>query len=167
MVLTLLRHAPLPIAYHGRTIGHSDIPIDSELFTPITLPQTYDRIYSSDLSRCTQTLEQLGFECFQTDERLREVRFKEQFEGKSFDEIERTEAYHPDFLESQERWHNFVCDECVEEFRGRIASFLEDLPREQNILICTHGGTIAEMLSLLNAPPKRLNYLEYTIVTVK
>lgn len=167
MPLTLLRHAPLAKEYHGRYIGHSDIPIDLALFTPITLPQTYDVIYSSDLSRCTQSLEQLGYGDFQTDERLREVRFKTPFEGKNFEEIERMEDYHPAFLESQEQWHSFVCDESVEEFRGRIASFLNDIPLEQNILICAHGGTIAEILSLLNAPSKRLNYLEYTIVTVK
>lgn len=167
MSLTLLRHAPLPIEYHGRHIGHTDISIDLTLFTPITLPLTYDLIYSSDLSRCTQSLEYLGYSDFQTDERLREVRFKTLFEGKSFDEIERMEIYNPFFLESQERWHDFICDESVEEFRGRIASFLDELPPEQNILICSHGGTIAEILSLLNAPPRRLGYLEYTIVTVK
>jgi len=167
MALTLLRHAPPPLAYHGRYIGHSDIPIDLTLFAPITLPLTYDTIYSSDLSRCTQTLEHLGYTDVITDSRLREVRFKEQFEGKSFDEIERMEDYHPAFLESQERWHDFICDESVEEFRGRIVSFLDDLPLEQNILICAHGGTIAEILSLLNIPSRRPGYLEYTIVTVK
>lgn len=167
MSLTLLRHAPLAKEYHGRHIGHTDTPIDPVLFTPITLPLAYDLIYSSDLSRCTQTLEQLGYQDFQTDKRLREVRFKTSFEGKRFDEIERMEIYEPSFLESQERWHDFICDESVEEFRGRIASFLDDIPLEQNILVCAHGGTIAEMLSLLNVPSKRLGYLEYTIVTVK
>lgn len=167
MPLTLLRHAPLAKEYHGRYIGHTNIPIDPALFTPITLPLTYDAIYSSDLSRCTQSLEHLGYSDFQTDERLREVRFKTPFEGKRFDEIEQMKGYEPRFLESQERWHDFICDESIEEFRGRIASFLDDLPREQNILICAHGGTIAEILSLLNAPSKRLGYLEYTIVTVK
>lgn len=167
MPLTLLRHAPLAKEYHGCYIGHTDIPIDLALFTPIALPLAYDLIYSSDLSRCTQTLERLGYREFQTDERLREVRFKAPFEGKSFDEIERMEEYDSSFLESQEQWHSFVCDESVEEFRGRIASFLDDIPLEQNILVCAHGGTIAEMLSLLNVPSKRLDYLEYTIVTVK
>ncbi|MFY9142919.1 histidine phosphatase family protein [Sulfuricurvum sp.] len=167
MVLTLLRHAPPPLAFHGRYIGHSDIPIDSELFHPLTLPSAYDVIYSSDLIRCTQTLEQLGYRDYQTDERLREVRFKEAYEGKSFDEIERMDVYNPRFLESEELWHSFICDEKAENFRSRIASFLEELPREQNILICTHAGTIREILFLLENRPKRLNYLEYTIVTVK
>jgi broad specificity phosphatase PhoE len=167
MVLTLLRHAPLPIAYQGRYIGHSDIPIDPTLFQPLTLPYVYDLIFCSDLRRCTQTLEQLGYRDYQTDERLREVRFKASYEGKSFDEIERMDLYNPRFLESEDQWHNFICDEKAENFHSRIASFLEELPREQNILICAHAGTIREILFLLENRNERLNYLEYTIVTVK
>ena len=167
MALTLLRHAPLSVTYQGRYIGHSDIGIDLELFCPITLPCPYDAIYSSDLCRCTQTLERLGYTDFITDERLREVRFKEVFELKSFAEIERMEGYDSRFLESEERWHDFVCDESREVFRGRIASFLDDLPSQQNILICSHGGTISEILTLLKHESKRVDYLEYTIVTVK
>ena len=167
MSLTLLRHAPIPKAYHGKYNGHSDIPIDLTLFSPITLPQTYDLVYSSDLCRCTQSLEALGYSDFTTDKRLREVRFKEEFEGKTFEEIEKMESYNPRFLESQTLWHNFVCDETLEQFRGRITSFLDDLPPKQNILICSHSGTIQEILSLLQRVPERLGYLEYTIVTVK
>jgi alpha-ribazole phosphatase len=166
MALTLLRHAPLSVTYQGRYIGHSDIGIDLELFCPITLPYLYDVIYSSDLRRCTQTLEHLGYTEVITDERLREVRFKEVFEGKNFEAIEQ-EGYDSRFLESEEAWHDFVCDESREAFRGRVASFLDDLPSQQNILICSHGGTIREILALLNGDPKRLDYLEYTIVTVK
>lgn len=167
MELTLLRHASPVVRYQGRYLGHTDIPIDLELFTPIGLPHTYDAIYSSDLFRCTQTLEAIGYVDFVTDVRLREVRFKEQFERKSFAEIEQMEEYDSRFLESQEAWHDFVCDEAHEEFRGRIIAFLEDLPCLQNILICSHAGTIYEILTLLNGEPKRLDYLEYTIVTVK
>lgn len=164
MSLTLLRHAAPPIKFHGRYIGHTDLFIDAELFTPIALPQTYDSIYSSDLIRCTQTLDALGYSNVITDSRLREVHFKERFEGKNFEEIERMKEYSPQFLESRESWHAFICEENIEDFRGRIESFLEELPRDQNILICSHGGTIYEMLFLLNSIPKRLDYLEYMIV---
>ncbi len=167
MSLTLLRHAPPPIAYHGRYIGHSDIPIDPALFTPIILPQTYDVIYSSDLSRCTQTLEYLGYRDFHTDERLREVCFKEHFEGKSFEEISRMECYDQSFLESESQWHEFVCAEPIETFRGRIREFLSGLSYEQNILICSHAGTIHEILRCIEETFIPLNYLEYTIVRVK
>lgn len=167
MELTLLRHAAPSITYQGRYLGHTDVPIDPELFTPILLPYTYDAIYSSDLLRCTQSLQACGYVDFMTDVRLREVRFKERFEMKSFAEIEKMEGYHPRFLESKEAWHDFVCDESREAFRGRIAAFLDDLPCLQNVLICSHGGAIAEILTLLNGESKRIDYLEYTIVTVK
>lgn len=167
MVLTLLRHAAPSAEYHGRTIGHTDIPIDPELFGSVALPYSYDAIYSSDLRRCTQSLEALGYSDFITDERLREVAFKEHFEGKSFEEIEKMEEYDPSFLESQECWHTFICEESIEHFRRRIETFLEELPLDKNILVCSHAGTIREILSLLKSEPKRLGYLEYTIVTVK
>lgn len=167
MVLTLLRHAPPSAECHGKYIGHTDLSIDSTLFQPIILPHSYDAVYSSDLSRCIQTLEHLGYHAFKRDSRLREVRFKEVFEGKNFEAIERMEGYDPRFLESEEAWHDFVCDESREAFRGRIASFLDDLPREGKVLICSHAGTIAAILALLNSEPKKLDYLEYTIVTVK
>jgi alpha-ribazole phosphatase/probable phosphoglycerate mutase len=167
MVLTLLRHASPSNAYHGRYIGHTDISIDSELFSPIILPYTYDLIYSSDLSRCTQTLEQLGYADVVVDGRLREVRFKTQFEGKNFGEIERMETYDASALESEEDWHAFVCEESSSDFRERISTFLRELPCDKNILVCSHAGTIREILSQLRHPLQRLDYLEYTIVTVK
>jgi alpha-ribazole phosphatase/probable phosphoglycerate mutase len=167
MVLTLLRHAAPSAEYHGRTIGHTDIPIDPELFGSAAFPCSYDVIYSSDLRRCTQSLEALGYPDFTTDERLREVAFKKHFEAKSFEEIEQMEEYDPSFLKSQESWHTFICEESIEHFRRRIETFLEELPLDKNILICSHAGTIREILSLLKSEPKRLGYLEYTIVTVK
>lgn len=167
MALTLLRHAPPPPAYQRRYLGHTDIAIDPACFEPIRLPRAYDTIYSSDLSRCTQTLEALGYVDFRTDDRLREVRFKDRFEGKSFGEIERMEEYDPSALESHERWHAFVCDESIDAFRGRIGAFLSELPADREILVCTHGGVIREILSQLLGSSGEVDYLEYTIVSLK
>lgn len=165
MALTLLRHAAPSVEYHGRYIGHTDICIDLQLFDSITLPYSYDAIYSSDLLRCTQTLEALGYPDFKTDERLREVAFKKHFEGKSFTQIEQIKEYHSSYLESQEMWHTFICEESHEHFRQRIEMFLEELPLHKNILVCSHGGTIREILSILKREPKTMDYLENTIVT--
>lgn len=164
MSLTLLRHAAPPIAFHGRLLGHTDIGIDLALLNAVTLPMPYDAIYSSDLRRCTQSLETLGYHDFTTDERLREVAFKKQFELKSFAEIEKMEEYDPIFLDSMESWHTFICEESIEHFRRRIEMFLEELPLYKNILVCSHGGTIREILSILKIEPKDLGYLEYMIV---
>lgn len=173
MALTLLRHAAPPAAYHGRYIGHADISIDPSLFDASKAARLgsmrYERIYSSDLMRCTETLRLLGITSFIADSRLREVRFKPSVEGKNFAEIEAMDEYDPRFLDSWESWHRYLCDEPIETFRSRINSFLEELPKEENILICTHAGTIREILSLLGKMEEHPTpgYLEYTIVRVK
>lgn len=173
MELTLLRHAPLPKHFQKRYIGHSNIAIDTTLFeknkiAPL-MGKKYDALYSSDLLRCTQTLEQCGFECFIPDTRLREVRFKSHIEGKNFGEIETMDDFDPIFLESQESWHAYICDESIDVFQSRIKCFLDELPREGNVLLCSHAGTIREILRVLDSlnPPKTVDYLDYTIVRVK
>lgn len=165
--LTLLRHAAPPAAYHGRYIGHTDIGIDPSLFDhskiESLISQRFDRIYSSDLLRCTATLRQMGLESFITDPRLREVRFKPMVEGKNFSQIESMEDFDPASLESQESWHRAVCDEPIEAFRGRVQSFLDELPSDKEILLCSHAGTIAMILSILEPerPYQPCNYLDH------
>ena len=170
MALILLRHAPPPREYHRCYLGHNDVAIDAALFdeTKIAplLDERFDRIYSSDLLRCTQTLDAIGLHDYTADPRLREVRFKPPYEGKTFAQIERMEGYDPAALSSEEAWHRFVCDESSEAFRRRIGSFLAELDPELNVLVCTHGGTIKTILSLLDQPElhRAPDYLDYVRV---
>ncbi len=172
MELTLLRHAPLPAMYHGRYIGHTDIMIDDTLFErdkiEHLLNQTFDRIYSSDLVRCTATLEIMGMKPFTTDSRLREVRFKPSIEGKSFFQIEAMDDFTLEALDSKENWHQLICEESSLMFQSRIENFLQDLPRESKVLICTHGGTIGMILALITPDYSDipLGYLEYITVSL-
>ncbi|MFA6188668.1 MAG: histidine phosphatase family protein [Sulfuricurvum sp.] len=170
MELTLLRHAPPPTAYHGRYIGHTDIEIDGALFErdkiEHLLNQDFDCIYSSDLVRCTATLEKMGMTPFIADSRLREVCFKPSFEGKNFAQIEAMDTFDPNALDSKESWHRFVCDEPIEVFQARIKHFLNELPKEGSVLICTHGGTIQMILSMLDPHASNLpvGYLDAILV---
>ena len=173
MELILLRHAPPRREFHGRYVGHTDIGIDPALFDPAKiaplLGMPFDRVYSSDLSRCTRTLEMMDISDYTADARLREVRFRAPFEGKSFAEIERLEGYDPSVLDSADAWHRFVCAESAEAFAERLRSFLDTLPPLGAILVCTHAGVIRELLSQLSpsTPPVTPGYLEYTRVRVK
>jgi len=173
MELTLLRHAPPHREYHGCYNGHTDIPIDTALFDPgkieSLLHHQFDRIYSSDLKRCTSTLTMMGITVFTTDIRLREVCFKPSIEGKNFAQIEAADDFNPHCLDSQESWHDYICEESRDTFSSRIESFLKELPRDKTILICAHAGTIQKILSLLASVTisKPLNYLEYTKVRIK
>lgn len=172
MELTLLRHASPHEKFHGCYNGHTDIPIDLARFghdkiQPL-LHHHFDRIYSSDLQRCTATLETMGITVFTTDSRLREVRFKPSIEGKTFAQIEASDDFDPRVLASREAWHYYVCDESLPIFRTRIESFLDELNSGENILICSHGGTIAMILSLLDPALEYepVGYLDYINITL-
>ncbi len=152
VLITLLRHAPLSLEYQKKYIGHSDIDIDLSLTDVSKLDiiknRKYDYIYSSDLKRCKQTLDLIDFN-YILDSRLREIRFKKEFEGKSFAEVERLDCYNMKYLSSMKSWHKYIADETLIEFEQRVKLFLKELPKDGDILICSHGGTIKMIHSIL------------------
>lgn len=172
MDVVLLRHAPPAIRFQKRYFGHTDLLIDPDLFDHTKIEPlkniNFSVVYSSDLSRCTQTLQTMGIERFITDSRLREVRFKSEIEGKTFEEITRLDSYDPGSLSSLEKWHAYVCEESLDMLHQRLLSFLESVTGEGPILICAHGGTITTLSSLLipDSDFKPLDYLEHRILTI-
>ena len=165
MALTLLRHAALPKENEHRYNGWTDLNIDPELFdaqkVALLTQQKFDFIYSSDLVRCQQTLEMMGIEDYITDERLREVRFNAEIEGLNFNEIEKLDSYKSNYIEQRELWHEYICDESQEAFEARIKDFLETLPVDKEILICSHGGTLQKMMAILGYAKNTIAYLEH------
>lgn len=168
VLITLLRHAPLELKYQKRFIGHVDVDIDLSLTDISKLDniknRKYDYIYSSDLKRCKQTLDLIDLS-YKEDERLREIRFKEEFECKSFSEVEKLDSYSIKYLSSMKSWHEFIAAESLTSFEERIKSFLEELPKNADILICSHGGTIKMIHSILENQDYhksilKVNYLE-------
>jgi len=165
MALTFLRHAPLSSKYQGRYNGWTNLPIAPSLFDrqriAILQKQKFDLVYSSDLLRCTQTLEMMGIKDYRQDKRLREVRFKIHIEGKNFDEVSRLSDYNASLLEERGRWHDFLCAESEYTFEQRIKQFITQLPHDKEILICTHAGTLQKILHLLGLPYNKMDYLEF------
>ncbi len=165
MALTLLRHAALPPHYAHRYNGWSDISIDPARFEPkkVEILQNikFDFVYSSDLVRCMQTLDRMGIEEYFADTRLREVRFRDEIEGLNFNEIEKLPSFKQAYLSDRQRWHHYICDEHPALFEARVRSFLQDLPREKEILICSHAGTLQKMLLLLGYAKEKIDYLEW------
>ena len=164
MALTLLRHGALPQKYHKRYIGWSDISIDPELFEhkkiALLKRQKFDIVYSSDLIRCKQTLEMMDIKEYSTDERLREVRFKDEIEGKNFEEIEKLPSFKSKYLEKRKKWHKYISYDHPKAYEARIKSFLEELPQDKEILICSHGGTLQKMMVFLGYAKSKIEYLE-------
>lgn len=162
-LITLLRHAALPFEYQKTYIGHSDISIDNSLVTMEKLKflenRKYDYIYSSDLKRCKETLDLVNLS-YETDDRLREVKFKEEIELKNFKQVEVLESYNSKYLENESSWHGYICEESLEEFKNRILSFVNSLPKNKDILICSHAGTIRMLNSILTNKNYEKSYLK-------
>jgi len=165
VALTLLRHAPLHPKHQGRYNGWTNLSIEPSLFdakaVEIIQRQQFDLVYSSDLLRCTQTLAYMGIEEYITDERLREVRFKAHIEGKNFEDICLLPSYDEKLLESRDSWHRYICAESQSTFERRIRSFLSELPKEKEILICSHAGTLQKILYFLGLAKAKIDYLEF------
>ena len=164
MSITLLRHAAVANELQGCYLGWSDVSIDEQLFdeskVAIFKEISFDVIISSDLLRCRQTVEKLG-KRFRTDRRLREVKFKPHIEGKRFAEVEKLESYDTKYLASESTWHTYICEEPKVTFRKRIEDFLTTLPKDKEVLICSHAGTIKEIMAILGKEIEILQYLEY------
>lgn len=165
MAITLLRHASLGKQHAHRYNGWTDIRIDPLLFdvkkVSILKNIHFDFIYSSDLKRCTQTLDFMNIEDYSTDSRLREVRFKDEIEGKTFQEVKKLPSYKSLYIEERDRWHRYICEEHPKVFEERIKSFLAELPQDKEILICSHSGTLQKMMVLLGYAKHKIEYLEW------
>ncbi len=165
MALTLLRHAALAPRHAHRYNGWTDISIDDDLFDEkeisILKRIDFDFVYSSDLSRCMQTLERMEIDDYFTDARLREVRFRDEIEGLNFNEIEKLPSYKKEYTDHRDRWHQYICQEHPALFEARIRSFLKDLPKDKELLICSHGGTLQKMMALLGYAKQNIDYLEW------
>ena len=142
MKLILLRHATVIEAYKKCYNGWVDP--DIQPFKK-NLDIHFDQVISSDLKRCTQTLNALNITDYSTDMRLREVRFKGHIEGKTFEQIGPPASA----LTTMKHWYEYLCDESQFDYRNRIESFLDDLNHD-NILLCTHRGTIGMIQSIVS-----------------
>lgn len=162
-LITLLRHAPLPLEYQKKYIGHSDIEIDNLLTDVCKLEvlkkREYDLVFCSDLKRCTQTLDLMQINYIK-DSRLREVQFKKEFEGKSFKEVEKLDIFDSSYLNSTRSWHDFVCLESFLEYKKRVETFIKELPFDKNILICSHAGTIRMINAIITNSDYENSYLK-------
>lgn len=156
---------------HGRTDwndkkliqGHIDIPLNSEgKLTAKKIAKElkrikFDRIYSSDLSRASQTADIIALEHKLTVEisgALRE-RFFGKIQGKPHDEFKRIDAI-LDTLDDKTRYsYKFNSDMTMEsdkEIMDRFISFLREIaignPRK-TVLVATHAGVIGVLLMKL------------------
>jgi len=159
MEIYLLRHGrtTAPKAYIGSTdvalsdegeaqVGHTAAFLDAIDF---------DCCYCSPLQRCRRTLQLLELTVpAQIAPELREIDFGE-WEGRTFDEINRQSPEHLDVWQKQGDRFSFPGGENISAFQTRITGWLDRLVRSEHrsVLLITHAGVIRTALcALLKLP---------------
>jgi broad specificity phosphatase PhoE len=151
MNLYLVRHAILCKENQNRYNGHNDISLCDEgremakrLAAELD-EMEFDAVFCSDLTRAKETLapSKHAKNAIYTPA-LREKSWGKH-EGMSFDEIVASGLEYGDFRS----WIDSLDGESVLELRERVTRFLEALTHN-NILVVTHAGVIATLLSIVN-----------------
>ena len=149
MIVTFIRHTSVDVP-RGTCYGQTDVPLKD------TFPQeaatvaarlsgrTFDKAYTSPLSRCTRLAAYCGFPHAERDERILELNFGD-WEGKRWDDIQ-----DPRLQEWFDNWMDVRAGgaESFLEQYNRVAFFLDEL-KEQNyhrVAVFAHGGTIRSAL---------------------
>lgn len=146
----LVRHTNVDIAA-GTCYGMSDIPLASTFSEEASLILqklqgiTFDKIYTSPLKRCTQLAQILSPSKYEMDQRLTEMNFGN-WEGSSWDEIYKT----PYGKKWMNNYLTLPCPggEAYSDLYDRVNTFINELGKNQNILIITHAGVIRAFLSV-------------------
>ncbi len=148
MELYLIRH-PRPNIGTGICYGQADIDVlDDDLQKAVKelskqIPGECD-LWSSPLTRCKKLADALHHSP-RFDDRLKEINFGD-WENKSWDDIGKSAI---------EQWASNVTyfappnGESVAILRNRVASFLENLPKDKLSVIVTHGGVMRAIAGLL------------------
>lgn len=142
--LTLVRHGATDLSDAGRFNGWTDIPLNERgraqaLALRERLSSAYDGIWSSDLSRATETAA-IASVVATPDRRLRELDFGE-LEGKTWD------GCAPDVQRSLLAFDSFEAPggESTRQLRDRVDDFVASLEPGRHLLV-THGGVIRVFL---------------------
>lgn len=154
MTITLVRHGEVEETFRGKYNGHSDIalsPYGKEQAKELGVKlqkEKFDKIYCSDLKRTRETLKELNLNVTTIfSEKLREKSWGIH-EGKSFQEIEAMGIKYKNFMQ----WIEDLDGEDTTLYKKRIREYFYEViakDRAQNILVITHAGVIATLLSVV------------------
>lgn len=167
--LVLLRHGSTQWNVERRYLGHTDLPLLPSSMEQFAQQEgnsegleDFWRVYSSDLTRCRQTLACIMpalREVAVYDNRLREMNFGD-WEGLTYDQLKISSLYRswlddPEAVTppNGESWKKF--EERVDNFLLELVQAAEEesvtstftQPCFRRVLIVTHGGVIRQLLA--------------------
>ena len=167
--ISFFRHGHTKANDNGMYIGTTDFPLSdkgrAELYdkTEHFVYPKVERVYSSPLTRCTETAEILfpDREIVMADE-FSELHFGK-FEGKTADELMDSQEYH-DWLkggmDAKPPEGESVAELCVRTYRGLHRILMEMMDEDmRHVAIVTHSGVIANAIACFGLPkydPKQI-----------
>jgi alpha-ribazole phosphatase len=143
--LTIVRHTSVDVPA-GVFYGFTDVPLKASFEEEAAAVKeqlagmTFDKVYSSPLSRCTLLAGYCGFSHIELDPRLKELNFGD-WEMKSWMEINPLET-----AEWLAHWLTYPAKngESYAMMQKRVDAFMDELKsqKKENSCIFTHGGVI-------------------------
>ena len=159
--LILVRHVLTEDNELAKLSGHIDSKVSEEgkkqieKITEFLKYEKIDRIYTTTSSRTKETVKNLAninsIEIQQSED-LQEISFGD-FEGKDFKEIQKN--YPDEFNKMIEEGYEYTYPngesliDCYERVSKGIGFILNETPEDNTILICSHAGTIRNILTYL------------------
>ena len=146
MEIYLVRHTSVNVPA-GYAYGQTDVPLrptfekEAEAVKKTLSGHTFDKVWSSPLTRCTRLAAYCGYPDAEKEDRIKEISFGE-WEMKSWDELSsdpRSKAWFND-------WINIPAPsgESVQDQYNRVSHFLDEIRRSslQKVCLFTHGGVL-------------------------
>ncbi|MDO5010071.1 MAG: histidine phosphatase family protein [Intestinibacter bartlettii] len=159
--LILVRHVLTEDNKLAKLSGHIDSKVSEEgklqikEITDFLKNEKIDRIYTTTSSRTKETvkyLAEINSIEVQESEDLKEISFGD-FEGKDFKDIQKN--YPDEFNKMIEEGYEYTYPngesliDCFERVSKEIQCILDDADENETILVCSHAGTIRNVLTYL------------------
>lgn len=159
--LILVRHVLTEDNKLAKLSGHIDSKVSEEgklqikEITDFLKNEKIDKIYTTTSSRTKETVKYLAEKNsieVQESEDLKEISFGD-FEGKDFKDIQKN--YPDEFNKMIEEGYEYTYPngesliDCFERVSKEIQCILDDADENETILVCSHAGTIRNVLTYL------------------
>ena len=152
MKLTLIRHTSVDVP-PATCYGQTDVPLkdtfpqEAAIVADKLKHQSFDRVYTSPLSRCVRLADHCGYPDATRDKRLLEMNFGD-WEMRHYTEIKDTRL---------KEWFNDYMNvvptggESAMQQRNRFLEFIDtlrsELPSTASVALFTHGGILIHALN--------------------
>ena len=156
MKITLIRHTSVAVP-RGICYGNTDVeladtfPEEAEKVAERLRSCSFDKVFTSPLSRCRKLASYCGFPDAIPDHRIMEMNFGE-WEMQDFNEIKdpRLQEWFDDYMNVAPTGGESAMQQ-RSRFIDFIASLRNETPHASNVAVFTHGGILVHALNIISS----------------